>query len=73
MVIPVPLILAAIGVFWSSTVKLHAVIFGQPVQVPVLWLIGAAVVLALAGFVLLLIRNGRTEGWLRLHPDMAET
>jgi hypothetical protein len=45
-----------IGLIISASTKLHAVIFGQPVTIPALWLAAAAVVLVLAAMVLYLAR-----------------
>lgn len=44
-----------IGLIVSAQAKLHAVIFGQPVAVPVLWLLVAVVLLVLAALVLCLV------------------
>lgn len=53
----------------SARTRLNAVVLGQPVSVPVLWLIAAAVVFALAVAVLWLLRGAvRDGGWLRLRP-----
>ena len=64
---PVPAVILLIGLFVSAHCRLNAVIFGQPVSVPVLWLVAAAITLALAAFVLILIRLMLREG-LRLRP-----
>ena len=68
MGVPVPVALVFIGLLVSARTRLNAVILGQPVSIPVLWLVAAAVLLALTGCVLLLIRNGARNGWLRLRP-----
>jgi len=51
----------------SAFAKLHAVVLGQPVTVPALWLVALAVVLALAIMLLWLIRVMVRDG-LRLRP-----
>jgi hypothetical protein len=48
--------LVIIGLIISAHARLNAVIFGQPVSVPALWLVAVAVVLTLAGFVLVMVR-----------------
>ena len=67
MALPVPIILGILGLFWSSTVKLHAVILGAQFSIPVLWLIAAGVVLAITAVVLWLIRQIARDG-LRQRP-----
>jgi len=44
------------------------VVLGQPVSVPVLWLVAAAVVLILAALVLYLLRSILRDGGLLLRP-----
>jgi hypothetical protein len=66
---PVPFVLALLGLIVSAQTKLHAVILGQQVSVPVLWLAAAAVVLLLAAVVLVLLRLLLRDG-LRLRPVM---
>lgn len=58
---PVSIVLAVIGLIVSANTKLHAVIAGQPVTIPVLWLIFATAVLALLALILHLIRVLREE------------
>ena len=59
--------LVVIALIASARIRLSAVIFGQPVSVPVLGLIAAVVVLILAAAVLWLARSLLREG-LRLKP-----
>jgi hypothetical protein len=61
------LTLALLGLIVSARVRLNAVVLGQPVSVPVLWLVFAAVVLLLAIVVLVLLRLLIRDG-LRLRP-----
>ena len=49
--------LVIIGLIISAHARLNAVIFGQPVSVPAIWLIAAAFLLALAALVLYLVRQ----------------
>jgi hypothetical protein len=72
MTAPVSLLLALAGLILSARVRLSAIIFGQPVSVPVLWLIAAALVLALAAVVLVLLRLLLQDG-LRLRPVVVNT
>jgi hypothetical protein len=69
---PVQLALALLGLIVSARIRLNAVILGQPVSVPVLWLVFAAVVLLLAALVLVLLRLLLRDG-LRLRPRMVAT
>ncbi len=64
---PVALVLGVVALAVSAVTKLHAVILGQPVTIPALWLVLAAVVLALAIMLLVLIRLIVRDG-LRLRP-----
>ena len=64
---PVALVLGVVALVVSALTKLHAVILGQPVTVPALWLVLAAIVLALAIMLLVLIRLIVRDG-LRLRP-----
>lgn len=52
------LVLAVLGLAAAARIQFRGI--------PVLWLLAAAVVLALAAVVLLLVRSGRRDGWLRL-------
>jgi hypothetical protein len=67
MTIPLPAVLAIIGLIVSANTKMHAVIAGMPVTVPVLWLLAAAMVLGLTAAVLFLIRTILRDG-LRVRP-----
>jgi hypothetical protein len=66
MTAPVSLLLALLGLFVSARIRLSAVIFGQPVSVPLLGLVGAVMVLALLAVVLWLVWQVIREGGLRL-------
>ena len=63
-------VLVVLGVIASAFTRLNGVILGRPVSVPLLMLIGAVVILALAvvlaAIVRLIIRDG-----LRLFPAMS--
>jgi len=56
MSVIVRLAVVLLGLVVSANTKLHMVLLGQPVSVPVLWLVAAVVVLALAVLVLCLVR-----------------
>lgn len=47
----------------SARTHLTVTVLGEPVVIPVLWLIAAAVVLALAALVLVLLRSMARDGW----------
>jgi ABC-type Mn2+/Zn2+ transport system permease subunit len=66
---PIPLLLALLGLVASARIRLTAVLFGQPVSVPVLGLVAVVVVLVLAVLVLWLLRAILRDG-LRLRPRM---
>lgn len=66
MTFPVSLLLAFIGLFVSARIRLSAVVFGQPVSVPLLGLIGAVAILILTVALLLLVRQVIREGGIRL-------
>lgn len=66
MTAPVSVLLAFLGLFVSAQTKMHAVILGQPVTVPVLWLIVAAFVLGLLAVVLWLVREIARERGIHL-------
>ncbi len=65
---PAALVLAVIGLAVSARTRLTGTVLGQPLSIPVLWLIAAAVVLALAAAVLALLRMILRDGGLRLRP-----
>jgi phosphate/sulfate permease len=67
---PLSLVLAFLGLVVAAKTRLNAVVMGQPVSVPVLWLIAAIVVLLLAALVLVLLRLLLADG-LRIRPRMA--
>jgi len=69
---PLLLVLAFVSLAVSAQARLSAVILGQPVSVPVLWLIAAAVVLILAAAVLYLLRSLIRDG-LNLRPRTVPT
>jgi len=62
MTIPVPL-LVVVSLIISGYTRLHAVILGRPVSVPLLLLIAAAVMLALLAAVLWLLRSVLRDGF----------
>ena len=64
---PVALVLGVVLLIVSALTKLHAVVAGQQVTIPALWLVLAAIVLALAIMLLVLIRLIVRDG-LRLRP-----
>jgi hypothetical protein len=55
MSIPPAIVLALVAVIVAANANLHAVILGQMVTCPVLWLVLAGAVLALAALVLVLV------------------
>jgi hypothetical protein len=61
------LVLALLGLIVSARTRLTATVAGAQISVPVLWLVFAAVVLALAAVVLWLLRMILRDG-LRLRP-----
>lgn len=67
MTAPISLLLALLGLVVLARIRLSAVIFGQPVSVPVLGLITTVVVLALVAVILWLVRSILRDG-LRLRP-----
>ena len=67
MTAPVSLVFVLLGLVASARIRLSGVIFGQQVSVPLLWLVFAAVVLALAAVVLVLLRLLIRDG-LSLRP-----
>lgn len=72
MTAPVSILLAFAGLFVSARVRLAAVIFGQPVSVPLLGLVAVVLVLVLAVLVLWLLRLLLRDG-LRLRPVTVTT
>jgi len=71
---PMLLVLAFAGLVVSAQARLNAVILGQPVSVPVLWLVALGVVLTLAAVVLWLIRSAVCDGgFWRLRPRVVGT
>ena len=69
MTIPIP-VLVVLGVLVSGVTKLHAVILGRPVSVPLLLLIAIALILALAIGLLWILRTLIRDS-LRLRPAWA--
>jgi len=69
---PVPAALIVLGLIVSAKTRLNAVILGQPVSIPALWLLAAALVLALLALVLWLIRSTIRDGGF-LHLRMVNT
>ncbi len=68
---PAALVLAVIGLAVSARTRLTGTVLGQPLSVPVLWLVAAGVVLALAVVVLCLLRAIARDGGLRMRPELA--
>ena len=62
---PAALVLAVIGLAVSARTRLTGSVLGQQLSIPVLWLIAAAVVLALAVVVLALARVVLRDAGLR--------
>lgn len=52
----------------SARTRLNAVVLGQPVSVPVLWLVAAAILLLLAVAVLWLLHSIARDGGFRRPP-----
>ena len=69
---PVALVLGVVLLVVSALTKLRAVVAGQQVTIPALWLVLAAIVLALAIMLLWLIRQMVRDG-LRLRPVVVRT
>ena len=67
MTAPVLVVLAVIA---SAFTKLNAVILGRPVTVPLLMLVFAVVLLALAAVVAVAVRGIIRDGGLRFYPAM---
>jgi hypothetical protein len=68
---PAALVLIAVLIV-SAVTKLHAVIFGQPVVIPALWLVLAIVTLLVFAFALVLLRLLIQDG-LHLRPVVVRT
>ena len=66
------LLVALAGLIVSARTRVNATVLGQPVSMPVLWLVFATVVLLLAALVLVLLRLLIRDG-LRLRPRMVNT
>jgi hypothetical protein len=64
------IVIAVIGLFVSARTKVNAVVFGQHLSIPVLWLMAAIIILALLAAVLWLARLLAAEG-LRQRPAWA--
>lgn len=67
MIAPLSFLLAFLGIVVSAQTRLNAVVLGQPVSIPVLWLVFAVLVLAVFAVVLVLLRLLIRDG-LRLRP-----
>lgn len=67
MTAPFSLLLAFAGLFISARVRISAVLFGQPVSVPVLGIVTVVVVLALLVLLAWLVRSILRDGG-RLRP-----
>jgi hypothetical protein len=70
MTAPISLLVAFVGLFVSARIQIRGVLFGQPVSVPLLGLVGAVLVLAIIAVILWLLRSIVREG-LRLKPRAA--
>jgi hypothetical protein len=69
MTAPIQLLLAFLALLVAARTRLTMTVHGAAVSVPVLWLVAAAVVLALAAAVLYLARAAiRDGGFWRLRP-----
>lgn len=68
MTIPVIVVL---GVIVSAYTRLNGVILGRPVSVPLLMLVGAVVLLALAVVLAAIVRGILRDGGLRLCPAVS--
>jgi hypothetical protein len=64
---PVSLLVAFVGLLVSARIRLSGVIFGRPVSVPLLGLVGVVLVLVLTAIILWLLRSLLRDG-LRLKP-----
>jgi len=67
VIAPLSFLLAFLGIVVSAQTRLNAVVLGQPVSIPVLWLVFAVLVLAVFAVVLVLLRLLIRDG-LRLRP-----
>lgn len=72
MTAPVSLVLVLLGLVASARIRISAVIFGQPVSVPLLGIVAIVLVLLLAALVLILLRLLLRDG-LRLRPRVVTT
>lgn len=52
----------------SARTNVTVTVLGEPVVIPVLWLIAAALVLVLAAAVLILLRSMARDGWPGIRP-----
>jgi hypothetical protein len=62
--------LVVLALIMSARTALHAVVLGQPVTMPVLWLVALAVVLALAVLVLYIVRTMIRDHWPLVYPRL---
>ena len=70
MTAPVLIVLAVVA---SAFTKLNAVILGRPVTIPLLMLVFAVVILALAVALAAIVRGIVRDGGLRFYPAMNGT
>ena len=70
MTAPVQLVLAVLGLVAAARTRLSGVVLGLPVNVPVLLLVSAVLLLALAALVLWIVRCIVRDGGLRLRSRM---
>ena len=66
-------VLVVAAVFASAFTKLNAVILGRPVTIPLLMLVFAVVLLALAVVLAAIVRGILADGGLRFYPGMRTT
>ena len=63
-------VLVVLGVIASAFTKLNAIILGRPVTIPLLMLVFAVVILALAVVLAAIVRAIIRDGGLRFYPAM---
>lgn len=68
---PAALVLGAVALVLSAVTKLHAVILGQPVMMPWLFVVAVIIALALTAAILLLIRLVVRDWGRTWRPGMA--
>jgi hypothetical protein len=63
---PVQIVIVILALIAAARTRLTATVLGAPVSIPVLWLVAAVVLLALAAVVLAILRSIARDGWPRL-------